>query len=330
MSSLVPVAFHPSQFPDAVRNQWRASLAARRMNPKFHYDTVRRAHRWLAVHTAHSPAVTDPGCLGAYGRAFEAVADELEGDDVEVVSLGCGGGQKDVRLLQSLAAAPRRLAYVPLDVSAPLTLIARAAALGIPGLGDIRPIVADLAEASDLAAALGEPGTGATVRLVLFFGMLPNFEPGILIPRLAGLLRPGDVLLLSANLAPGAAMEAGVRRVLPQYDNPETRRWLGTVLEDHGASLRTDALQFAIEQDPGIPDVRRIVADWVVAEDTALLSDDEAFPLRRGEHFRLFTSYRHTPDAVRRLLGAAGIRVDGAWTSPSGEEGVFLARKAGR
>ena len=56
--------------------------------------------------------------------------------------------------------------------------------------------------------------------------MMPNSEPDLILPRLAGVVRRQDIMLLSANLAPGPDYEAGVRRVLPLYDNGLTRDWL--------------------------------------------------------------------------------------------------------
>jgi len=327
MPHFVQVAVHPSQFPGAVHAQLRAAFAARRMNHKFHYDTARRARRWLAVHAAHSPARTDPDCLETYQRAFAAAAGRLAGADVQLVGLGCGGGQKDAQLLRELARLPRRLAYVPLDVSLALVLIARDAACAAVPENLIQPFVADLAEADDLPAAFDELNVAGAARLFTFFGMIPNFEPGVILPRLAALLRAEDWLLFSANLAPGNDYAAGVARVLPQYDNPETHRWLWTVLEDHGADHGDGDLRFGVEADPAAPELLRIAAHWELSRAATLVLDEETFPLAAGERFRLFFSYRHTPQTVERLLGRHGLRVADIWITRSGEEGVFLCRR---
>ena len=64
--------------------------------------------------------------------------------------------------------------------------------------------------------------------------MIPNFEPEQILPKLASLIRPNDFLLFSANLAPGKNYAAGVKKILPQYDNCLTRDWLMTFLIDLG------------------------------------------------------------------------------------------------
>ena len=77
--------------------------------------------------------------------------------------------------------------------------------------------------------------------------MIPNFEPQIILPKLASLVRPKDFLLFSANLAPGQNYAAGVKKVLPQYDNPLTRDWLMTFLLDLGVEQSDGELRFKID-----------------------------------------------------------------------------------
>ncbi len=297
------------------------------MNHKFHYDTPRRARRWLAVHEAHSPARTDPDCLATYGRAFAGVSAAMGGAEVQLIGLGCGGGQKDGQLLGELGRQPRQLTYVPLDVSAALVLIAREVACALIPSESIQPCVADLGVADDLGGALNGLRRGNAPRLFSFFGMIPNFEPGAILPRLAALVGADDWLLFSANLAPGVDYAAGVARMLPQYDNPETRHWLWTVLEDHGAGSGSEGLQFAVESDPVDPGLLRLAAHWKVMKTTTLVLEQESFQIEAGERFRLFFSYRHTTATVRRLLGEHGMCVVEAWSTGSGEEAIFLCRR---
>src|SRR2546427_174873 len=111
------------------------------------------------------------------------------------------------------------------------------------------------ANCAALRSGSAQAGTKAQVqkralRLISFLGMIPNFEPQIILPRLAALLRPKDYLLLSANLAPGADYAAGVQRILPLYDNDLTRDWLLTFLLDLGVERGDGKIRFVIEDDP--------------------------------------------------------------------------------
>jgi hypothetical protein len=54
---------------------------------------------------------------------------------------------------------------------------------------------------------------------------------------------------------------------------------------------------------------------------------DERFAFRAGDSVRLFFSFRHTPNRVRLLLQAHGLRVTEQWITASEEEGVFLGQK---
>src|ERR1041385_2748548 len=129
MSPLVRVEIHPSQFPERVRAALRENLRARRVNHKFHYDSVKQTMKWLELHQAYSPSRTDPDCAAVYNRSFDAVTEKIQSGQVHLVGLGCGGGQKDVQLIKALQKRNREVCYSPVDVSVAMVLIARQAAL---------------------------------------------------------------------------------------------------------------------------------------------------------------------------------------------------------
>lgn len=336
ISSPAKVTIHPSQFPDAVRRDLIESLRTRQVNHKFHYDSHKQTQKWLALHEAYSPARTDSDCLEIYDRAFTSTAhDHLSGSSVHVIGLGCGGGQKDTRLLELLQNSGKTVsqripvAYTPSDVSVAMVLVAREKALSVVKDEDCHPLVCDLATAGDLEATLGGQIKKGFARLITFFGMIPNFEPQLILPRLAKLVRPGDYLLFSANLAPGPDYAAGVQRILPLYDNALTRDWLMAFLLDLGVEQKDGELRFGIEDDPAGSGLKRIVANFYFQRSRGVKLDGERFEFRAGESVRLFFSYRHTPDRVRTLLRKQGLKVIGEWVTKSEEEGVFLCRRTG-
>src|SRR5215470_11993857 len=102
MSSVANVTIHESQFPEKVRRDLMESLRTGKVNHKFHYDSVKQTQKWLALHQAYSPSRTDADCAAIYDRSFEAVAEQIEAKRVHLIGLGCGGGQKDTRLLKVL------------------------------------------------------------------------------------------------------------------------------------------------------------------------------------------------------------------------------------
>ncbi len=327
MLSLAQVRIHPSQFPEQVRRDLLESLRSRQVNHKFHYDSLKQTQQWLALHQVYSPSRTDPDCAQTYDRSFAAVAAGLTGKRVHVIGLGCGGGQKDSRLLKLLRNSGKDVSYIPADVSLAMVLVARQAAGEAIPLERCFPLVCDLATAEDLPAVLDETVGPEATRLLTCFGMLPNFDPGVFLPRLGDLLRPQDKLLVSANLAPGPDFAAGVSRVLPLYDNPLTREWLLTFLLDLGTEKSDGRIQFRVEDEPRWGGLKRIAAYFEWDHPRRLRLDLESFSFEPGDSIRLFFSYRHTPALLQELLDRTGLCTTRQWVTASAEEGVFLVAR---
>jgi uncharacterized SAM-dependent methyltransferase len=324
MSSLVNVAIHSSQFPEKVRRDLLDSLRARAVNHKFHYDSVKQTQKWLALHQVHSPSRNDADCAATYDRAFEAAAAQIDSKEVHLIGLGCGGGQKDTRLLRLLKARNKQAFYTPCDVSTAMVLTAREAALSVLSADRCSPVVCDLPAVDDLPMTFATRNSQHATRLISFFGMIPNFEPDQILPKLASMVGSQDWLLFSANLAPGKDYDAGVRKILPQYDNPLTRDWLSTFLFDLGVEPSDGELQFAIED---VEMLKRVVAHFHFQRSRAILVDSERFQFAVGDSIRLFFSYRYTPELVESHLRQHGLSVTDQWVTQSEEEGVFLCRR---
>jgi len=318
---------HASQFPDRVERELLASLRRRRVNHKFHYDSIKQTQKWLALHQAFSPSRRDSGCQAIYAQGFMAAAQRIRSGGIHLIGLGCGGGQKDTRLLKLLKERGSETSYTPCDVSTAMVLVARQTALSVLPHERCFPLVCDLASTPDLAGVLDTLSPPHSARIVTFFGMIPNFEPRTVVSKLAGLLRPGDQLLFSANLAPGKDYAAGVRQILPQYDNEPTREWLLTFLQDLGVERGDGRLRFGVEDGAGSGGLKRVVANYVFSRGCRLAVGKSVFNFVKGDSIRLFFSYRLTPPGVCSLLGRHGLTVRESWIARSEEEGVFLAER---
>jgi uncharacterized SAM-dependent methyltransferase len=332
------------------------------VNHKFHYDSVKQTRKWLALHQAYSPSRHDADCRAIYEKGFKAAIAQIKAKRVHVIGLGCGGGQKDTRLLKLLKARGREIFYTPCDVSTAMVLVARRTALAVLPEKNCFPFVCDLATADDLPDIL----VTRHPSLVTFFGMIPNFEPQIILPKLAALVRPKDFLLFSANLAPGNNYAAGMKKILPQYDNSLTRDWLMTFLLDLGVGRNDGRLRFKIEtcrsrraclaiagrrrkeaqtsrsisakknqrlltSSPTIKEVelKRIVADFYFTRVRRIVADGERFDFHAGDSIQLFFSYRYTPELVHKVLARYSLEVCNQWLTRLEEEGVFLVRRSG-
>jgi uncharacterized SAM-dependent methyltransferase len=326
-SAFAFLTVHRSQWPAALRTELLASLAARTVNPKFHYDTPKQVRRWLALHEAVSPARRDPGVQAMYREAFQAAVREVGAGSVHLIGLGCGGGQKETQFIEVLVEAGISPHYSPTDVSVGMVLVAREHAQPHLPAEAMSPLVADLTTADDLHEFFDRHTPTGAARCFTCFGLVPNFTPELVRARLDRLLRPGDWLLLSANLAPGADYSRGVERILPQYDNALTRDWLLTFLLDLGVERSDGQLCFAIVEPPAEAGLRRVQADFTFARLRELAVEGERWTFAPGDCLRVFFSYRYTLERLREMLRPVGLRERGHWMAASGEEGVMLLRR---
>jgi uncharacterized SAM-dependent methyltransferase len=320
MSTAASVRIHASQFPENVRRDLLKSLRSRRVNHKFHYDSVKQTQKWLALHRVFSPTRNDADCRAIYAQGFKAAAAQIKSRRVDVIGLGCGGGQKDTRLLKRLKARGKEVFYTPCDVSLAMVLTARQTAMTVVPEKNCFPFVGDLATAGDLRKVL----VTRHPSLVTFFGMIPNFEPQDILPKLAALVHPKNIFLFSANLAPGSDYAAGMKKILPQYDNALTRDWLMTFLLDLGVQRRDGDLKFTIED--GRFGLKRVVARFHFRRPSRVEIESDRFGFRNGDSIQLFFSYRYTPERVRQILARYELEVCNRWIMKSEEEGVFLVR----
>ncbi len=325
------VTIHSSCFPEASNGVVLKALRECLVPGGLHYRTATQTQHWLDLHRKYSPSRTDDECAGAYIECFrEAATGFGEEPNPVVVGLGCGGGLKDSQMLSSLAGAGKlSLSYVPVDIGVPMVITAaRTAAAKLPGTLR-RPLVVDLAVADDLRQTLDQLA-GRAARVVTFFGMIPNFPPGEIMPKLASLIRKQDTLLFSANLAPGDDYYQGTKDILASYDNSETRAWLSLFLKDVGFDPRRGEIEFRVEHDTLGDRLYRVVAVWVQRRPRKVRVFDADFVFDPGKEIRLFQSYRYTPERVRGLLDRYGLDVTRAWVAAGGEEGIFVCRRKER
>ena len=142
----------------------------------------------------------------------------------------------------------------------------------------------------------------------------------MILTKLRALLRDGDQLLFSVNLAPGRDYWAGVERVLPQYDNAETCNWLLSFLTGIGVSDTAGELVFGIEP---VDELLRIIADFKFTQPQAIELEGERVAFDAGQRLRLFFSYRHTAETLAKRLAKHGLQVVFSEIAESGEEGAF-------
>lgn len=302
MSSLI---IHPELNEQTLEQERIYCLQQKRVAPKFHYETQRQSDLWLKVHEQFAPP---PGVSALYKSVGESLSNLIDEDELTLVALGCGGGEKEISALKKLPAGVK---YVPTDLSIPLVKAAANRAKK-EGLHVGPPLVFDLFRSANIRKFI-EPHISER-NIFTFFGLIPNFHPQEILPTLHSLIEPGDFLLLSANLAP-----QGIDKILPQYDNQPTKEWLKEFLYRFGkpkgeiniSTVRSNKLE-------------SISARFIFSDTSILIAGENQFTFEPLEEIDLFTSYRYTIDSIKSTLAAHRIEVAEEFISQNGEEGVFL------
>jgi len=307
-----------SASPAAHRAGLITALEARRVDNRFHYVGERASRQWRGLAASHSPAQDADDGVQAYDEAAMALITALPDGRVHLIGVACGDGMKERRLLGALRTAGRaQISATPVDVSLPLVVAAGQAMGQVPGVDATQGVVVDIIAVPDLAPLLAPwlPGT----RVVTLFGVISTLGPDALSAG-TSLLATGDLLLVSANLLsdrPGARDD-----VMAQYDNVPTREWLHTVLEDVGLNEVGD-IRFRWDESPAGP---VIVGEVTPAHALVATVEGITVGMPAGDPIRVLQSFRQTPRTLDHLLCTAGLEVLHLAISPSGEEGVAVAR----
>lgn len=284
-------------------------LAAGRVPGRLLYEAPGQAERWLAYHRAWAPAGRAAATLAAlYDAAFEAAWSALDAGPMTYVGLGCGGGAKDARFF-TVGPAGQPARYVAADASPELVATALAAVAAARPDVTGRGVVFDLMAPPPRDELLG-PGEHPRV-VWSCLGILPNVDADHLLPLLARLAGPRDVVLLSTNLSPAPHPDA-VPRIVPQYDNDEARAWYQGALAALGAADARLTVGHRALTPSGV--VWRVEATAEVA----------------GRRLEVFHSDRYLPEAMPALFAQHGLTLEGAWVAEDREEGTYLLRVTDR
>ncbi len=323
----VTLTVHDSQYPQRVSEQLRHGLRARRLPGKFLYDSPAQAQRWLAYHQAYAPSRTAAAVLDLYQQAFQAALRALASPQLHYVSLGCGGGMKDALCLTQAIRQGAPVLFTPMDAS--VALVLETLLRVQPWLADLTtaPLVVDFDSRPDLSAWLAQHETPRHRRLLGCFGMLSNVDYRSFLPYIRSLMRPGDLVLLSANLSPGLYAEA-VGRILPQYDNPYAHAWYTGALTSLGLAL--EQMRLSVQPHLLRPDghLWQIQAVAVIQQALQLVLDGEHVALSAGESIDVFFSNRFTPEVMPEVLAESGLTLLESWLWATHEEGLYLCARS--
>ena len=244
------------------------------------------------------------------------------GGPVELVELGSGSAGKTRLLIAEALRRQPELSYHPIDISATaLVAAARGLTADFPGL-------TVHAHANDYFDVLADGRLRTQGRvLALFMGSnIGNFEPdraAALLRALAGALRPGDGLLLGADL------KKAVRSLEAAYDDPTgvtaafNKNLLGRINRELDGSFDLRAFRHVAHYDAAKGSVDSfLVSTWPQTVRIGALGIDVRF--NGGESIHTESSHKFSPEDVAAMAHAAGFAVRESWTDAAHRFGVWL------
>jgi L-histidine Nalpha-methyltransferase len=245
----------------------------------------------------------------------------------ELVELGCGAPVKARLLLDAIRDRNGGGRYLPVDVSERVVREAAATLAGdYPGLR-VHGVVGDFERHLDRVPGPGDGGS----RLVAFLGgTIGNFPPGSrrrFLRQIARLLRPGDHLLLGADLVKDP------RVIEAAYDDSAgitaefNRNILHVVNRELGADFDPEAFEHVAFYDPDHEWVEmRLRASSPCLVRIAGLATDVRF--EAGEEMRTEISAKFTRQRLEADYGAAALELAGWFTDRDSLFSLTLARPA--
>ena len=296
------------------------SAEPKELAPKYFYDERgSQLFERITELAEYYPTRAERSILAA--RSAEIVA--AAGAPRSLVELGSGSAAKTRHLLDAMREAGCLYTYVPVDISEEITHeTAELLVDEYPGLA-VRGLVCDFEH------HLERIPDGEDDRLIAFLGgTIGNLYPEPrreFLTRLAGLMGPGDHLLLGTDLVKDSV------RLEAAYDDAEgvtaefNKNVLAVLNRELGADFDLDAFEHVARYDEVETrmDIRlRSLADQTVRLDGLDLSVDFA----AGEEMRTEISTKFTDERLESVYREAGLELAGWFTDPAGDYALSLAR----
>jgi len=288
----------------------RSGLTAtpKRLSPKYLYDdlgsTLFEAICLLPEYyltRAETEILTHHG--GAMLDAF--------GGPVELLELGSGSAVKTRLLIERALERQERLVYHPIDIS-PSALVASATRL----IGEFDGLTVK-AHADDYFEVLASGALDTNERiLALFLGSnIGNYEPtqaASLLRTLASALRPGDGLLLGADL------KKDTLTLERAYDDALgltaafNKNLLARINRELDGEFDERTFKHVAHYDGGKGSVDSFLVSQR-AQIVPIAGLDLTVPFAEGEAIFTESSYKFSPEDVARIAAHAGFAVRGGW-----------------
>jgi L-histidine N-alpha-methyltransferase len=305
-----------------MRRDVRAGLSTdpKELAPKYFYDERgSQLFEQITELPEYYPTRAERSILAE--RSGEIVS--AAGEPQTLVELGSGSAAKTRHLLDAMRDAGCMRTYVPVDISEQITHETAEALVGeYPGLA-VRGLVCDFEH--DLERIPDGEGS----RLIAFLGgTIGNLYPAPrrdFLARLAGLMGPGDRLLLGTDLVKAHD------RLEAAYDDASgvtaefNKNVLRVLNRELGADFDLDAFEHVAIYDA--EEARMDIRLRSLAEQTIQVAGLEmAVDFAHGEEMRTEISAKFTYERLAEVYEEAGLAIDGWFTDADCDYALSLAR----
>jgi L-histidine Nalpha-methyltransferase len=316
----------PADQAAAMERDVREGLARtpKELSPKYFYDE-RGSQLFEAITELEEYYPTRRERQILVERSAEIVA--AAGNPATLIELGSGSASKTRHLLDAMCDAGTLRTYVPVDISEEITRETAAALVEeYPDL-DVHGLVCDFEAHLERTPTTSEAGP----RLIAFLGgTIGNLYPderAAFLCRIAGLLDPGDHLLLGTDLV------KDVGRLELAYDDPAgvtaefNKNVLNVLNRELGGDFDLDAFAHASHFD--------LEHEWIdiglrslVDQDVQLEALDLTAHFAAGEVMRTEISTKFTRPRLEESYAGTGLKMASWFTDPAEDFALSLARLA--
>jgi dimethylhistidine N-methyltransferase len=239
-----------------------------------------------------------------------------------IIELGVGDGRK---LAALLSARPRGLPPVQVDLVDISAAALETASRTLARLGGTRVVCHEARYEAGLEDASGEAARGRA--LVLFLGSnIGNFDPpsrDALLRHIRACLRPGDALLLGADLVKPE------RELLLAYDDPLgvtaafNKNLLLRLNTDLLADFDLDSFRHRAVWNAGQARVEMYLVS-LRDQTVQIPRADTSIRFERSEYIWTESSYKYTPEEVIAMAEGSGFRCLEQWIEPDARFALTL------
>ncbi len=234
------------------------------------------------------------------------------GNPIEFIELGSGSAIKTRILIEEALRIQRTLRYSPIDISAEAL---RASAQTLVGA---YPALTVTAYAADYFSILGTAALRREGRtMVLFMGSnIGNYEPlqaRRLLSGIAASLKPGDALLLGADL------KKDPRVLKAAYDDPTgvtaafNKNVLARINRELGGTFDLDRFTHVARYEPENGGAVRSYLQAGDPQTVRIDAIDLTVNFKAGETIHTESSYKYSCEEIAALGQAAGMHLERAW-----------------